>query len=90
MSCRANPGGVRGEIEALWDELDSCTDQLGPHHKKTLNLAHQLAIAMWAANEVQGAVDILNLALSCTKTSLGKDHPIHTDVLRTLGRIMFD
>jgi hypothetical protein len=44
---------------------------------------------MWAANEVQGAVDILNLTLSCTKTSLGKDHPINTDVLRTLGRIMF-
>jgi tetratricopeptide (TPR) repeat protein len=70
--------------------LDASTEQLGPHHTKTLNLAHQLAIAMWAANEVQGAVDILNLALSCIKTSLGKDHPIHTDVLCTLGRIVFD
>jgi hypothetical protein len=47
MSCRANPDGVRVEIEALWDELDAGTDQLGPHHTKT-----RLGIAVFRADTI--------------------------------------
>jgi hypothetical protein len=77
-------------VQALWNELDERSEFLGPHNETTLATAHKLAIAMWRANEVQGAVDILNQALICIESSFGKEHPMRTDVLCTLGQIMFE
>ena len=79
-----------GSVVSLLDALDSHTNLLGAEHPQTLAAAHELAIAMWCAGDVDGAVDLLEQVLDRATFSLGSDHPQRVDVLTMLGEILVE
>jgi hypothetical protein len=80
----------RGDIPGLWDALEANTDLLGPHHFRTLAVAHKLAIALWHANDFGGAVSLLNQALHCLASSFGENHPATLAAKGDLAAVLFE
>jgi hypothetical protein len=77
-------------IEELLDALEANTDLFGPHHSRTVAVAHKLAIALWHANDFQGAVALLNQALRSFTLSLGENHPATLAAKGDLAAVMFE
>jgi tetratricopeptide (TPR) repeat protein len=77
-------------VVSLLDALDAHTCLFGADHPGTLGVAHELAIALWCAGDIDGAVDLLQQVLHRATSSLGSDHPLRVDVLTTLGEILVD
>jgi tetratricopeptide (TPR) repeat protein len=78
------------DIAALLDALEANTDLFGPHHSRTVAVAHKLAIALWHANDFQGAVALLNRALRSFTLSLGENHPATLAAKGDLAAILFE
>jgi tetratricopeptide (TPR) repeat protein len=83
-------GDAARDIAGLRDQLDSNTDLFGPHHPRTLAAVHQLAIALWGANDSDNAIHLLNQALDCIAAHFGSEYSMRTEILCTLGEIMFE
>jgi hypothetical protein len=79
-----------GGVSTLWEALDSHMDLFGPHHTRTLAVAHKLAIALWQSGDVDGAIVLVRQALHCITSSFGSEDPIRVEFLSTLGEIMFE
>jgi hypothetical protein len=78
------------DIPGLWDALEASTDLLGPHHFRTLAVAHKLAIALWHANDFGGAVELLNQALQCLTSNFGENHPATLAAKGDLAAVLFE
>ena len=78
------------DIPGLWDALEANTDLLGPHHSRTLAVAHRLAIALWHADDFGGAVALLNQALHCLTSSFGENHPATLAAKGDLAAVLFE
>lgn len=77
-------------IQALRANLEQHVSRYGPFHPIAVAAANQLAIAYWAAGDVQQAVGILDQALEDLARSEYRDHSVRTDVLCTLGEIFVE
>jgi tetratricopeptide (TPR) repeat protein len=82
--------GEPSNIQGLLANLDSYTELLGRYDPQTLAVVHNLAIALWCAGDIDGAVGILDQALDHTTSRLEREHPVRIDLLSTLGEIMFE
>jgi tetratricopeptide (TPR) repeat protein len=71
-------------------ELDLSTAQFGPFHLQTIVVANRLAMALWKAGDIDRGVGLLDQALDGMASSCPPDHPVRSDLLRTLGEIMAD
>jgi tetratricopeptide (TPR) repeat protein len=79
-----------GDIAARLDALDSHTDLFGPDHPSTLAAVRELALALWRADDIYVAVDLLERLLDRATSCLGGDHPLRIEVLSTLGEMAFE
>jgi tetratricopeptide (TPR) repeat protein len=84
---QANP---HSEVEKLFAALQRHSEVFGPHHPRTLEVVHSLAIALWQSGNIHGAVDLLHQALDRLNSSFGKEHAARVDVLHTLGQITLE
>jgi hypothetical protein len=55
-----------------------------------IEVAHELAISMWCAGDIDGAVGLLEQVLDRATSSLGSDHPLRVDLLITLAGILVE
>jgi hypothetical protein len=78
------------DIEALVDALEANTDLFGPHHSRTVAIAHKLAIALWHAKDFPGAVALLNQALRSFTLTLGENHPATLAAKGDLAAVLFE
>jgi hypothetical protein len=78
------------DIAGLWDALEANTDLFGPHHARTLAVAHDLAIALWHSNDFHGAVSLLNQALDSLTLNFGKNHPATLAAKGDLAAVLFE
>jgi tetratricopeptide (TPR) repeat protein len=76
-------------IQGLKDTLDSHAALFGADDPQTLAAVNKLAVAIWRAGNIDGAVGLLDQALDLASTR-GLEHPVHSDLLSTLGEIMFE
>jgi tetratricopeptide (TPR) repeat protein len=81
---------AHSEVRKLFAALQTHSEVFGPHHPRTLEVVHSLAIALSQSGNIHGAVDLLHQALDSLNSSLGKDHPARVDVLHTLGQITLE
>ncbi len=78
------------DIAALLDALEANTDLFGPHHSRTVAIAHKLAIALWHANDFPGAVALLNQALRSFTLNLGENHRDTIAAKGDLAAVLFE
>ena len=57
---------------------------------ESIEAVNQLALTLWGAGEIDKAIGLLDQTLDRLTSSLGPEHPMRVDVLRTLGEIMFE
>lgn len=77
-------------IADLWDELETNADLFGPHHARTLAVVHRLAIALWQADDVEGAATLLSQALYCLTSTFGANHAATLTAKGDLSAILFE
>ncbi len=78
------------QIAELWDELGINTDLFGPHHARTLMVVHRLAIALWHADDLEGAGILLSQALHCLASTFGTNHAATLTAKGDLAAILFE
>jgi hypothetical protein len=78
----SGPGNYpAAEIHELMGELDRRAAHFGVYHRETIVVAHQLAIALWCAGEIDRAVGILDQALNGLPSSPDWNEPLRQDML---------
>ena len=78
------------DVQALVSTLASNTDLFGLSDPRTIAAAHELAIGLWRAGSIDGAIVLLDQALDLITSDSGCDDPLRTDVLDTLGEITLE
>lgn len=73
----------------LWDALESNTDLFGPHHARTLEVAHRLAVALWRVEDMEGAATLLSQALYCLTSMFGANHATTLTAKGDLSAILY-
>jgi tetratricopeptide (TPR) repeat protein len=78
------------DVAGMWDALEASCDRFGPHHPQTLAVAHELAIALWHADDFLGAAAILKQALDCLTTTFGNHHAATLAAKGDFGAVLFE
>jgi hypothetical protein len=78
------------DIAGMWDALAASCDRFGPHHPQTLAVAHELAIALWHADDLLGAAAILKQALEGLTSIFGNKHPATLAAKGDFAAVLFE
>lgn len=78
------------DIAGIWDALEAGSDRFGPHHPQTLAVAHELAIALWHADDLSGAAAILQQALDCLTSTFGNHHAATLAAKGDFAAVLFE